>query len=428
MQPHTKLVSYGAGPTKTPMTIKDFPKFKLPTKPGIYRFFGARNEVLYIGKATSLKERVRSYFSKDLNKMRGVQIGAMVLQARKIDWQTTDSVLEALLLEASLIKKWKPKYNTKEKDDKSFNCVVITNELFPKVLVIRKREIDFNELRARNYKLKTIFGPFPNGGALRDAMKLIRKIFPFRDKCNPVAKNLKPCFERQIGLCPGVCTGEISSVDYKKHIKLLSLFFEGRKKTLLSEIKKNMKQSAKEQKFEEAQRLKKILFSLEHIQDIALIKREPEAFNENVFRIEAYDIAHISGKQMVGVMTVIENGEVKKSDYRKFKISGFSKANDTGALSEVLRRRFNHPEWKFPNLVVVDGGRAQLNIAHNIAKEVDIKIKIVSVVKDEKHRAREIFGDINIWKGRERQIFLANSEAHRFAIKYHRELRDKIRK
>jgi len=117
------------------------------------------------------------------------------------------------------------------------------------------------------------------------------------------------------------------------------------------------------------------------------------------------------------------------------------------ALSEVLRRRFNHSEWKFPNLVVVDGGRAQLNIAHNIAKEVDIKIKIVSVVKDEKHRAREIFGlkpvkrqvhpnisegnvlgDVDIWKGKERQIFLANSEAHRFAIKYHRELRDKIRK
>lgn len=410
------------------MNIEDFKKFKLPKKPGIYRFLGVRNEVLYIGKATELNSRVRSYFSKDLNKMRGVQISTMVLQARKIDWKVTDSVLEALLLEASLIKKWKPKYNTKEKDDKSFNCVVITKEAFPRVLVIRKKEIDFEELKAKGYKIKTIFGPFPNGGALRDAMKLIRKIFPFRDKCNQLTQNKKPCFERQIGLCPGVCTGEISSVDYKKHIKLLTLFFEGKKKTLLLEIKKNMKQSAKEQKFEEAQRFKKMLFSLEHIQDIALIKREPEILDENVFRVEAYDIAHISGKQMIGVMTVIENGEVKKSDYRKFKITGFLNANDTGALAQVLRRRFKHSEWKFPDLIVVDGGRAQLNTAHKVVKELAIKAKIVSVVKDERHRAREIFGAIDVFVGRENQIFLANSEAHRFAIKYHRELRDKISK
>ncbi len=415
------------------MTIKDFQKFKIPSKPGIYRFLGKQGEVLYIGKATSLKERVRSYLSKDISETRGAQIVSMIEQAQKIDWQVTDSVLEALLLEANLIRKWKPKYNTREKDDKSFNCVVITDEQFPRVLVVRKREIDFDELmtdkKAGGYKIKTIFGPFPSGGALRDAMKLIRKIFPFRDKCAPPKNGFnKPCFERQIGLCPGVCTGEISSVQYKKHINLLKLFFEGKKKALISGIKREMRGMAKEEKFEEAGRLKRMLFSLLHIHDVALIKREPLAISERNFRIEAYDIAHISGKQMVGVMVVLENGEVKKADYRKFKIRGFKNANDTGALAEVLERRFNHPEWQFPDLIVIDGGRAQLNVACKIIKALAVDSFVVSVVKDEKHHPREILGSVTAWRGKERQIFLANSEAHRFAIRYHRELRDKISK
>lgn len=415
------------------MVINDFQKFKIPSNPGIYRFLGKQGEVLYIGKATSLKERVRSYFSKDINETRGAQIVLMIEQAQKIDWQVVDSVLEALLLEANLIKKWKPKYNTREKDDKSFNCVVITDEQFPRVLVVRKREIDFDELRTNKkvggYKIKTIFGPFPSGGSLREAMKLIRKIFPFRDKCIPPKNGFsKPCFERQVGLCPGVCTGEISSVQYKRHINLLKLFFEGKKKTLISGIKKEMRISAKEEKFEEASRLKRMLFSLLHIHDVALIKREALVINERNFRIEAYDIAHISGKQMVGVMTVLENGEVKKADYRKFKIRGFKDANDTGAIAEILERRLNHPEWQFPDLIVVDGGRAQLNIACKIIKNLAVNSLVVSVVKDEKHRPREILGVINAWKGKEQQIFLANNEAHRFAIRYHRELRDKIRK
>jgi excinuclease ABC subunit C len=412
------------------MKLQEYLKLKLPQKPGVYRFLGARGEVFYIGKATSLRERVRSYFSKDLSLMRGAQIVSMVEQAKKVDCEPTDSVLEALLLEASLIRKWKPKYNTREKDDKSFNCVVITDEPFPRVLVIRKREIDFDGLKTPGYKIKTIFGPFPNGGALRDAMKLVRKIFPFRDKCKPMIQSSglsnKPCFERQIGLCPGVCTGEISGIDYRKHIKLLRMFFEGKKKALLSEIKKDMKRSAKEQKFEEAGRLKRMLFSLTHIHDIALIKKDMSLSPyDKTFRIEAYDIAHISGKQMVGVMTVIEDGEAKKSDYRKFKIRGFLDAHDTGALKEVLERRFNHPEWKFPDLIVLDGGRAQLNAGRSVAREFGINALLVSVVKDEKHRGREILGEPGAWRGREREIYLANNEAHRFAIKFHRELRDK---
>ncbi len=160
---------------------------------------------------------------------------------------------------------------------------------------------------------------------------------------------------------------------------------------------------------------------------MALIKRDLERTNDGeAFRIEAYDIAHLSGKETVGVMTVIENGELDKSQYRKFKIKGVGgkvKVDDTNNLKEVLERRLNHPEWQMPNLVVIDGGIGQINVAKAILKDTDIEI--VSVVKDNRHKAKEILGNKKIIEKWEKSILLANSEAHRFAITYHRKLRTK---
>ena len=212
----------------TNMNRQYFTKKALPDKPGVYFFLGPRKEILYIGKATSLKDRTRSYFASDLSETRGGLIVKMVDEARSIDFRVTDSVLEALLLEADLIKKFQPRYNTKEKDDKSFNCVVITKEDFPRLLVVRKKDIDFSSLRTTNYQLQTIFGPFPHGAQLKDALKIIRKIFPYRDaKCD--LNQGKPCFNRQIGLCAGVCSGEISKSDYAGIIDNLKLFFASKK-------------------------------------------------------------------------------------------------------------------------------------------------------------------------------------------------------
>lgn len=387
------------------MKSQELKKLNLPDSPGVYYFLGPKKEILYIGKATSLKDRVKSYFGKNLPLARSPLITKMVEEAKTVHFATTDSVLEALILEAFEIKKYKPVYNSKEKDDKSYNFVTISKEDFPIISITRG---------------KGDFGPFPHGAELKEALKIIRKIFPYRDaKCK---LNGKPCFNAQIGLCPGPCAGAISKKDYAKQIRRIKLFFEGKKTKLIDDLEREMKTLAKAEKFEEAERLKRTLYALDHIRDIALIKRDVERpRSENSVRIEAYDVAHISGKDAVGVMTVVEDGELVKSQYRKFKIKA-DKNDDVGNLREILTRRLNHPEWNMPEIVAIDGGLAQLNAAKEILKGRGMKV--VSVVKDERHKAKEILGvkGVEEWS---RSILLANAEAHRFAIGYHRKLRSK---
>jgi excinuclease ABC subunit C len=411
---------------------------QLPDTPGVYLFKRGKT-ILYIGKATSLKDRVRSYFNADIVETRSPLISKMLTQFTDIDFIKTDSVLEALVLEAHLIKKHQPEANIKEKDNRSFNYVVITAEDFPRVLVVRGRELEKNDVSTNfskmSYKVAYTFGPFPNGSQLKEAMKIVRKLFPFRDRCTPyisdptnprVALGLKkPCFNRQIGLCPGVCTGEISKTEYAKQIKNIILFFESNKKKLVKNLEKQMKDFARAKEFEHAQKIKKTLFTLNHIQDIALITEDKvHASGNTMFRIESYDIAHMSGQNMVGVMTVVENGEANKSEYRKFKIKDNPGVNDTKALSEILSRRLAHIEWRMPDLVVVDGGTAQKNIMEKILREHDVQIPVMSVVKDEHHKPKQLLGDKK-YLMYERDILLSNAEAHRYAIGYHKKLRNK---
>ena len=193
-----------------------------------------------------------------------------------------------------------------------------------------------------------------------------------------------------------------------------------------------MRLLAKSHSFEEANKIKKTIFALNHIQDIALMKREKLEANshnlEAIFRIEAYDIAHIFGTDTVGVMVVVENGEKKVSDYRKFKIRGLNgkvSVDDTANLAEVLTRRLGHLEWPLPNLIVIDGGVAQMNMATKVLKNKGFNIDIVSVVKDDKHKPKDFIGEKSKINKYRYEILLANSEAHRFAISYHRNLRKK---
>ncbi|MFA6177729.1 MAG: GIY-YIG nuclease family protein [Candidatus Paceibacterota bacterium] len=398
------------------MEIGTLKKLKLPDKPGVY-FFLKNKKILYIGKATSLRDRIKSYFSKDLINTRGPLVLDMVFKSDNIKWEVTDSVLEAIILEANLIKKYQPYYNTKEKDDKSFNYVCITKEKLPRVLVVRGRVL-------KNYK-GSIFGPFTSGTQLHEALKILRKIFPFIDDKSSKKQNYE--FYKQLGLTPDALS---PSKIYLDNIKYLKLFFNGKKKDIVKDLKKLMMQKAKEKEFEKAQELKKQLFALQHINDVALIKNSPHPNpllikERGNFRIESYDIAHMAGKNMVGVMTVLEDGEVAKNEYRKFKIKTQNKANDTGALAEVLERRLIHREWMFPNLIVVDGGVAQINVVKNILKKMGINIPVVSVVKDERHKPKAIMGDRDFGLKYKREILLANSEAHRFAIAYHKNMRNK---
>lgn len=406
------------------MTRNDLKSLSLPDSPGVYIFRNATHIPLYIGKATSLRDRVRSYFNVDILASRGPKLEAMLTQAVHVDVEETDSVLEALILEAALIKKYHPPYNSCGKDDKSFNYIVITQEAFPRVLVYRGRTI----LQSPPVSIADLFGPFPSASTLRTAMTLIRRLFPYRDNCIPGSGI--PCFNRQIGLCPGVCTGECSKTEYRHRIHQLRLFFEGKKSEILRQLHREMTTRAKELEFEKANAIKKTIFGLTHIQDVSLVKTDlgvdsAEARGASSFRIEAYDIAHLSGTHMVGVMTVVENGTVKKSDYRKFKIRGFTSAHDPGALQEVLKRRLTHPEWRTPHLIVVDGSTAQRNAALTVLREYDLRIPVVAVVKNPRHRPERLLGPKSLIDSHERAILLANSEAHRFAITYHRQLRGK---
>lgn len=509
------------------MNSQDVKKYNLPDKPGVYFFtrqnFSQKNlgglkqgkDVLYVGKATSLSDRVRSYFSADLDVARGPSIVQMVELADGLSFIETDSVLEALILEAAQIKKHRPKYNVRDKDDKSFNFVVITKEDFPRVLLVRGKELAemketkkelLSRIRVKNSDaiqgasgapeqavqsatarermsetskkraelltpIKYEFGPFPYGGELKEALKIVRWIFPYRDKCTPcsvIANDVlpkplverggkqselgiassgtprndkcRPCFNAQIGLCPGVCSGAMAKTEYALTIKNLKHLFEGRKKDVIKDLEKQMKEFAAKQEFEKAGGIKRKIFSLNHIQDVALIKHRRTS-QDGLFRIEAYDIAHLSGKDTVGVMAVVLDGEIDKASYRKFTIKGKGPStrlgvnkkvqiNDVENLKEILSRRFNHDEWPLPQLVVLDGGKAQLKAAQNIIKILGLDIPAVSVVKDEFHRPREILSNDSRVKriagSHEREIILANSEAHRFAIHFHRQTRRKV--
>jgi excinuclease ABC subunit C len=415
------------------MTLEEFKKFDLPDSPGVYFFHDAEGNLLYIGKATSLRSRVRSYFAEDLAEKRGLKIVTMVTNAADIKYQVTDSVLEALLLENQLIKKNQPPYNSKEKDNRSYMCVVITKEEFPRVLTMRVREYEkrFILKNIENLKVDVVYGPFSNGTQIRDAMKIVRKMFPYRDKCEPGSN--KPCFNCQIKLCPGICIGKVTSEEYKNTIKHIKDFFNGKKAKIKKELKDEMDDYANRQEFEKAAKIRNTLFAIDHIKDVSLIKDEELLeFKDKGFRIEAYDVAHISGSNRVGVMTVIIDGKLAKDEYRKFKLVE-NVNDDYMGLAEIIKRRFKHTEWRFPDLIVFDGGKGQKNIGDQILTKLNLSIQTVAVVKNDKHKAREILGINNLstdlidkktHSRLEKSIILCNAEAHRFAINYHKDLRD----
>jgi len=418
------------------MTLNDFKKLKLPDSPGVY-FFKKGQKTLYIGRATSLRDRVASYFKNDLVATRGQFLVDMVAQAGSIAWEETDSVLEAIILESNLIKKHKPKYNTKEKDDRSYNYVVITNEEFPRVVLVRGRVLE-----QASHSIREKFGPYPQGSLLREALVIIRKIFPFRDEKSGAIPGISHTerFYQSIGLSPDVSAPDAKK-EYAKTIRNITLFFEGQKKALVKALNADMKSYAKVREFEKAENVKRKLYAINHIQDVALIKEnmqtniissDGESIERNTIRLEAYDVAHLGGGSVVGVMTVVEsdgtgNGVANKNEYRKFKLNRGN--DDVGGLREILSRRFGHPEWTMPDLIAVDGGIAQKNAAEKIVAETGLAIPVVSIVKDDRHRPRDILASTSEAKKLSAEhraaILLANAEAHRFAIAYHRRTRAK---
>lgn len=403
------------------MKKQDLYKYGLPDAPGVYFFRDNDGVILYIGKATSLKDRVRSYFNPDLIETRGLRLVTMVTLTSTITYQETGSVLEALLLESKFIKEHNPIYNAKDKDDKSFTCVVITKEKFPRVLTIRIRDY---EKKFTKKDVAYVYGPFASLPQLRIAMKIIRKMFPYRDTCE--LESSRQCFNAQIKLCPGVCIGQISQEDYAKNISNIRKLFEGKKTEIIISLQKDMKEYAKKQMFEKAATARNTIFAMDHIKDISLIKEEKVlSFKDKSFRIEAYDVAHISGTSRVGVMIVLDGGALEKSEYRKFKLEEHVN-DDYEGLRQIMIRRFSHKEWRYPDLIVIDGGLPHKQIAEKILASNGLLIPCVSVVKDERHKPKDILGDKVHVDYHKKDILLANAEAHRFAIGYHKTLRNKL--
>lgn len=403
---------------------------KLPDSPGVYLFLGPQKEVLYVGKATSLKDRVKSYFSSTLQKTRGEHMVNMVQRAHTVDFRSTGSVLEALILEAKLIKELKPPFNTREKDDKSFNYLLITsNEEFPRLLTVRGKEVmaKHSELYSKRTGKRSgtvvplVYGPFPHATQFKEALKIIRKIFPYYDTTYPVDElrannDRKLRFNESIGVYPEAST---TPREYAKTIKHIKTIFDGKLKMVLKNLERDMRAFAKEEKFEQALRAKKQLFALQHIEDVSLIRKDSTLYGVDSIRIEGYDVAHLSGKDTVGVMVVVAGGYVEKKEYRTFTIRTATPGSDTGALRELLERRLAHPEWQYPRLIVIDGGKAQLNTAKKVLEEAGVVIPIISVTKDKKHNPTSLQGPIKMKNKYQKDILLANAEAHRFSLSVH---------
>lgn len=409
---------------------------KLPETPGVYLYRNAEEKILYIGKAANLKRRVSSYFTRPHD----ARIEKLVGEIKKIECKKTDSALEALVLEAVLIKKHQPLYNISQKDDKSFLYVKTTRERFPRLVLVRGKDLfQPKERQSKEVRLpnmlpdmkSAVFGPFVSGGQLREALRIVRRIFPWHVHTEEFLtrnKN-KPCFERQIGLCPGTCAGGVNPKEYGKTIRNITLLFRGRKKAVIRSLEREMKAAAKVLRFERAAKIKKQIFALRHIQDVALISDSNNTIaqsrgNVPEKRIEGYDISNISGASAVGSMVVFVGGKPDRSQYRKFKIRTVAGSNDIGMLREVLARRLKHREWPLPDIILVDGGKPQLNVASAVLNEHNLKLPVVGIAKGPERKRNDLYGTLPAWIDKITLIKIRN-EAHRSALSYHRIIRSR---
>ncbi len=399
----------------------------LPESPGVYLMRDSKNRVIYVGKAINLRRRVSSYFLRPHD----TRLEKLVEEIRKIDYKKTETAIGALILEAQLIKKLEPEFNIKEKDDRSFLYAEFTKEKYPRVLLKRGTEKAAGER----------FGPFTSAQSARQALKILRRIFPYHQhEPEKVGKFKRPCLDAEIGLCPGVCVGSISRADYLRNIRGLKMFLRGKHSELLRWLNREMKNASKREEFELAEAARKKIFALKHIQDSVLISKDslllPGQSLRGGKRIEGYDISNISGTSAVGSMVVFEGDRPNKSQYRKFKIKTVVGSDDTGMLEEVLGRRFKHAggggssdatvgaNWPLPDLIMVDGGVGQVGAVRKIMLRVGKRIPIVGITKGPERKRNDIVGEIPDWTDLE-TLIRVRDEAHRFAISYHRKLRRK---
>ena len=441
----------------------------LPDSPGCYIYRDIKQSVIYVGKAKNLKKRVSSYFTKIHS---DPHINNLVTNIYSIEHISTDSELEAFILETNLIKKYKPYYNRDLKDDKNYIWIMIDrNEDFPRLQIVR----------SKTRKNAIYLGPYHYTMPVRRILSRLRKIYPYRT-CNRVIKEVEdpktnkkiikssdpiPCLYFHLGLCQAPCAGYVSKIKYKQNLKGINTFFTKGHNELVKNLKTDMEKYTKRYEFEKSADLRNKIQDLEYIKQRVTIedtltdetifqeektKHKLKALSEIVnkldhfnlkvtdnFKIECFDISNIQGTNAVGSMVVFVDGNPMKNLYRKFKIRTKTTPDDFAMMSEMLTRRFQHKSTKpddsfstHPDLIIIDGGKGQLSSVYKVLTSLNVDIPVVGLAKQNEDLFFIIDKNGELEFVQRRLSFNSDGyfllqrirdESHRFAINYHRKLR-----
>ena len=425
----------------------------LPTTPGIYQFKDSRGEILYIGKARNLRSRLFSYkHAKRLDAAKQ----QMVNEATRLRYKEVKTEIEALLLEASLIKQHRPKYNILMRDDKNYTFVGFTKEDFPKIFVTHQPISSWIKTGGPTASNAELIGPFTESTPVREVLLTLRKIFPYCT-CRRVHKHKRPCINSQIGKCVGYCCTKKESYEelasttyletkklYRKNIAAIRRILSGRQQLLMKKIEKDMKTASANREYENAAMLHKQHAALERVfahknyvqHDILSDRAKGLRLLADLLklkkpstRIEGYDISNIQGTNPVGSMVVFVDGVPDKQEYKKFIIKGVPGINDPAMIQEMLLRRLKHKEWPRPDVLLIDGGPAQLKAAVSAAHLTRSTVAIASLAK----REEELYipdkkNPVPLTTLSPHLLHLlqhVRDESHRIAVGFHRKRRTK---
>lgn len=426
---------------------------QLPAEPGVYLYKDARGSIIYVGKAAVLKNRVRQYFHK--GRPHDTKTSLLIQDISDVEWITVESEIDALFLEAELVRRYMPKYNILLRDDKSAAYIRITFKSDHPTVSVTRRPLD----DGADY-----FGPYFNVQVVRRALHSLRKVFAFSTHTTIPRR---ACLQYHLGLCPGLEEGKTTPAEYRKDLKKLIQYIKGNRVALLKELEADMKRAAASKQFERATQIRNKLFALKGLSKQIVFSdtefldasRDEALFGlKNMLgltseprRIEGYDISHMQGTDTVASMVVFTNGIPEKAAYRKFK-SRVPGNNDFAHMHEVITRRFsprNRAAWPKPDLILIDGGKGQLDAALRSASEAGITVPMIGLAKREEeivvHEKSAVSLDapsnaivkktagftvvlLPVSSHIVKLLQRVRDESHRFAVSYHSSLKQNRQK
>ncbi len=385
----------------------------LPDSCGVYIMKSPAGKVLYVGKATSLRKRVRSYFSTQAS----VKTGMLRGEVADIEFIACESPEQALIVEAALIKEEHPKYNISLRDSKTYPFVEVTREGFPRIFISRPKT------KTRSL----LFGPYPHAGLLKPALNMIRKVFPY---CSCRRRPHKPCLYYHVRLCPAPCAGKISAAAYRETIVNICKILRGERRALVKKLQRSMQRFSAQQKFEEAAAIRDKLAALENLyqgkpREHALLSlKKILGLGKIPLRIEAVDVSILGAEDAVGSVVVFRDGVPDKRGYRRFRIKTVPGVDDCAMIAEVVGRRYTRLQKEkksLPDLLVIDGGRGQVGSAYERLRELEIRLELIGIAKQREEiwfPERSVPVRIPFDNPALQLIRHVRDEAHRFAHGY----------